>query len=92
MCGGTTARSAYYEVTSDTLAMVPENILLCKSHFKGYTFFIKQNKLDGYACNDVFNAYLVRKTFVNSVRQPYVVMMRKAFHAKEKDYEACKEG
>lgn len=80
ICQKTTARNSYYRSNSPALAMVPEGIDLCKSHFRGYASFIAQNKLGDQDRDDVFNAYLVRLTFVSSTRQPYVVMMREAFH------------
>lgn len=81
ICSRTTARNSYYRSTSLALAMIPGGINLCKSHFRGYASFIKQNKLASQDRDDVFNAYLVRLTFVSSTRQSYIVMMREAFHS-----------
>lgn len=81
ICRGTTARDSYYKVTSPVIEVIPPRVELCKSHFRGYASFIAQNKLQGKDPGDVFNAYLVRLTFVSSTRQPSIAMMREAFHA-----------
>jgi len=83
ICGQSTARRGYYRTQSPILPMIPQGIELCTSHLRGYSFFVQRHQLFGRDPDEVFNSYLVHKTFVSSVRQSSVKMMVDAFHAAE---------
>jgi hypothetical protein len=78
ICGNTLARSGY--VRPKPNLMLPPEYSLCSKHARGYAAFISWNNLDGHDPDEVFAAYLVRKTFATSSRAPFIVMIRKAFH------------
>lgn len=83
ICGETTARAGFHLPPTDR---IPKGVELCVKHLRGLYSFTKLNGLEHCKVDDVFNAYLVSKTFTGSHRVPYLRMMREALgghHSRE---------
>lgn len=79
ICGNTLARSGWYKVTPHP--MIPQGIELCATHRRSFGSFVSANNYQDKDIDEVWTAFLVRLTFPNAGGQPYLVMMREAFHA-----------
>lgn len=79
ICGNTLARKGWYKV--DPHPMIPPGVDLCSRHRRSFGQFVSKNSYGDKDLDEVWTAYLVFLTFANSGGQPYMVMIREAFHA-----------
>lgn len=79
ICHKSTARSGWYKVTPHP--MLPPDIQLCANHRRSFGLFISKNGYTGFDIDEVWTIYLTHLTFANAGGQPYMVMIKEAFHA-----------